>query len=140
MSGVVPAVLFVCLHGSAKSVIAARHFERLASERGIRLRVASAGIEPDASVPPHVLAGLEADGLAPPETQPQQATPELFAEADLIVAFGCDLSGAASRGAVIGWDDVPAVSDGYAAARDAIVSRLASVLDAVGRSSSAPSV
>ena len=46
-----PTVLFVCLHGSAKSVIAERHFERLAAERRVEARVASAGVEPDASVP-----------------------------------------------------------------------------------------
>ena len=28
-------VLFVCLHGSAKSVIALEHFRRLAAERGV---------------------------------------------------------------------------------------------------------
>jgi len=30
-----PFVLFVCLHGSAKSVIASEHFRRLAAERGL---------------------------------------------------------------------------------------------------------
>ena len=31
-------VLFVCLHGAAKSLIAARHLERLAREHGIGMR------------------------------------------------------------------------------------------------------
>ncbi len=30
-----PTVLFVCLHGSAKSVIAVRYCQRLAAERGV---------------------------------------------------------------------------------------------------------
>jgi len=30
-----PRVLFVCLHGSAKSLIALEHFRRLAQQRGV---------------------------------------------------------------------------------------------------------
>jgi hypothetical protein len=41
-----------------------------------------------------------------------------------VVSFGCDL-GAPPPGVTFErWDDVPAVSEGYRAARDAIVSRL----------------
>lgn len=129
-----PTVLFVCLHGSAKSVIAERHFERLAAERRVEARVASAGVEPDASVPPHVVAGLEADGLLPPGHPPRRATPELVAAADVVVSFGCDVAGLGSPVPVLRWDDVPAVSDGYAAARDAIVTRLPAVIDALASS------
>ena len=32
-----PTVLFVCLHGAAKSVLAAGDFERLAAARGVSL-------------------------------------------------------------------------------------------------------
>ena len=32
-----PRVLFVCLHGSAKSVITAEHCRRLAAARGVRV-------------------------------------------------------------------------------------------------------
>src|SRR5436309_2384630 len=39
-------VLFVCLHGAAKSVVAAAEFERLARERGIEARAAFTGTEP----------------------------------------------------------------------------------------------
>ena len=31
-------IVFVCEHGSAKSVVAAAHFDRLAGERGLGLR------------------------------------------------------------------------------------------------------
>jgi len=34
-------VLFVCLHGSAKSVIATEYFRRLARQRGLDLEVAA---------------------------------------------------------------------------------------------------
>src|SRR4029453_17394056 len=45
-----PRVLFVCLHGAAKSVVAAAHFRRLASARGLSISAVAAGTEPDAEV------------------------------------------------------------------------------------------
>src|ERR671925_873480 len=40
-------VLFVCLHGAAKSVIGAAHFRRLAAARGLSVDAVAAGTEPD---------------------------------------------------------------------------------------------
>ena len=58
-----PFILFVCLHGSAKSVIASQYFRRVASERGIAADTAAAGTEPDPEIPPGVVRGLGADGF-----------------------------------------------------------------------------
>ena len=123
-----PVVLFVCEHGAAKSVIAARHFERLARASGLSVECRSAGLEPDPEVPPHVIAGLAADGLRASVVRPELATPELISQADRIVAFGCDLSALGATGQVVRWDGVPMVSDGYEPARDAIVDRLRTLL------------
>ena len=51
-------VLFVCLHGAAKSVLAAADFERMAKVRGLPISAESAGTEPDAEIAPPVLAAL----------------------------------------------------------------------------------
>lgn len=48
-----PTVLFVCLHGAAKSVIAASYFQRLAAERGVKVRAVFAGTEPEPEVARH---------------------------------------------------------------------------------------
>src|SRR5437773_9158595 len=45
-------VLFVCLHGAAKSVIAAAHFRRPAAARGLAIDPAAAGPEPEARLAP----------------------------------------------------------------------------------------
>ena len=123
-----PVVLFVCQHGAAKSVIAARHFERRARGSGLTVECRSAGLEPDPEIPPHVVAGLAADGLHAPIVQPVLATAELLSAADRIVTFGCDLTPLGATGEVVQWDGVPHVSDGYEAARDAILDRLGSLL------------
>ena len=54
-------VLFVCLHGAAKSVVAAKHLERLAAAESVDVESSSAGLEPDLTIPPHVVAGLAGD-------------------------------------------------------------------------------
>jgi arsenate reductase (thioredoxin) len=122
-------VLFVCLHGAAKSVIAAHHLRRLADERGLALECESAGLEPDDAVPPPVIAGLRGDGIETAGARPERVTAELVNRADTVVSFGCDLSSLASPStSVVRWEDVPHVSDGYDAARDEIVHRLHALL------------
>ena len=123
-------VLFVCQHGAAKSVIAARHLEKLAGARGLTLNAAAAGIEPDDVIPPHVVAGLRGDGLDDRAMTPHAITRAQFENADIVVAFGCDLPAFADNpDRIVQWNDVPAVSDGYDAARTDIVRRLHAILD-----------
>src|SRR5207247_1233638 len=43
-------VLFVCLHGAAKSVVGAAHFRRLAAKQGLAIDAVAAGTEPDAAL------------------------------------------------------------------------------------------
>jgi arsenate reductase (thioredoxin) len=131
-------ILFVCLHGSAKSVIAVAHVERLARERRLDLRTMSRGLEPDESLPPHVVAGLRADGLERPVAAPRPVDREAVASADYVISFGCDLAPFAGNDAVIRWDDVPHVSDGYDRARTAIVERVERLLDAFIERSAPP--
>ena len=126
---VTPTFLFVCLHGSAKSFIAARYFERLAADRGLSVEARSAALEPDPVVPPHVIAGLAADGIDVSPAVPPRATAELAEDVSQVVAIGCDVATAGIARDVIQWTGVPAVSDGYGAARDEIVKRLHALLD-----------
>lgn len=48
----VGTVLFVCEHGSAKSVVAAAHFNRLAEQRGLPFHAISRGTAPDEEMAP----------------------------------------------------------------------------------------
>lgn len=115
-------VLFVCLHGAAKSVVAAAHFRHLAGQRGLQVDAVAAGTEPDAALTPAAVAGLAAEGLTPRPSRPRPVTVYDLAAATRIVAFGCDL-GAGARRPVEQWE-APAVSAGYQAARDSIVPRV----------------
>jgi arsenate reductase (thioredoxin) len=123
-------VLFVCLHGSAKSLIAAEYFNRLAAARGLGARATSAGTEPDDVIPPRVIQGLRADGIDVEGRRPQRPTPADVAGAAAVVTFACDLGELASGARRIErWDDVPAVSEDFKRARDVIVARVAGLLE-----------
>jgi protein-tyrosine-phosphatase len=124
-----PVVLFVCEHGSAKSVVAAAHFNKLAREKGLNVRALSRGTDPDKEFPPHVLRGLRKESLTPGEAKPKLLSEEDIAGAVRLVAF-CDLPN--DTGAKLNaesWSDVPPVSENYAKARDEIAARVGKLLN-----------
>ena len=128
-------VLFVCEHGAAKSVVAAAHFNRLAQERRLPYRAVAKGVQAQEAVAPSAAQGLLADGLEVGALRLESVTTGDLRAAARVVSFGCDLSSLSPSGlAVERWDDVPAVSEGYEAARDAMVRRIGKLLDQLGRS------
>jgi len=128
-----PTVVFVCLHGAAKSVIAAAYWNRFADERSIHVRATAAGIDPDSDIPLTVRDGLREDGFEIRDVRPRPVSREELGSAARVVSFGCDLSDVAPPGRFVErWDDVPLVSDGFAAARDAIVARVRRMVDLYG--------
>lgn len=123
-------VLFVCLHGAAKSVLAAADFERMAKERGLPIAAESAGTEPDPEIAPPVLAALKAEGVDMAGRKPRLVTREMAAGATRVVAFGCSLGTAAPDGDRLEqWGDVPNVSDGLPVARAVIRAHIERLLD-----------
>src|SRR5262249_10124868 len=105
------------------------YLNRLASERGLDIRATAAGVEPEPEIPLPVRDGLLRDGLNVGDDRPRGVTPEELAAAWRVGSFGCDLSHLTPPGrAVERWDDVPLVSEGFDAARDAIVGRVRHLL------------
>ena len=80
-------VVFVCLHGSVKSQMAAAHFNRIARERGLPFTAISRGIEVDTSIPTRIRDGLNLDGLAPTDDIPIGLTADEAGRATMVVAF-----------------------------------------------------
>ena len=118
-----PRVLFVCLHGAAKSVVGAAHFRRLAATRGLDVDALAAGVEPDPELTPGAVKGLAGEGLAAAPRRPRPVTLYDLGAATRVISFGCDVAPRSGQ-PVERWDDVPAVSDGYGAARDRIVAHV----------------
>jgi len=128
-------VVFVCLHGSAKSLIAAEYFKRLAAQRGLDVGAISAGTEPDLGVPAHVIEGLLEDGIDVRGRRPRRVSREDLAQAWRVIAFGCDLRAMAPRVlAVERWDDVSPASVNFHRTREAILAHLHTLVDECSRS------
>ena len=117
-------IAFVCLHGSAKSVIAAEYLNRVAAKRGLALHAFSAGREPDPDIPQNVVVGLREKGFDVSGRTPATANAATLAHADEVIAFGCDLGQDAGGKPQRQWSDCPAVSDDFAAAWAYIVAHV----------------
>lgn len=122
-------ILFVCDHGSAKSVVAAAHFNRLAAERGLPFRAVSRGTEPDAELNPKAVKGLTEDGLAAGENRPLRLERSDLETATRVVAFG-ELPKEWEVSDIEYWA-VPAISTDYAASRSAIVDKIEKLLESL---------
>jgi arsenate reductase (thioredoxin) len=126
-------VVFVCEHGSAKSVVAAAHFNRLAKERSLNLRAVSRGTNPDKELPAGTLKGLKADGLEADDRQPKKLTEADVAGAVRVVAF-CQLPEAYAKVTPVKqWDDAPPMSEDYNKFRDLVVGRIKLLLEELGK-------
>jgi protein-tyrosine-phosphatase len=124
-------VVFVCEHGSVKSLIAASLFDRAAEKRGLPFRAISRGVSPDDAVPPRIAAALREDGFEVEGFRPQGLATNDVARATRVVAIGVDLTVHAdvARVPIQSWDDVPAASVDYAAARATLQRHIDDLLD-----------
>ena len=127
-------VAFVCLHGSAKSLIAAEYFNRLAREKSLALRATTAGPEPDPEVPANVVEGMKARGIDVHAYRPTLIAADQLNDADLIVSFACDAGRTLAPGkAEERWDECPAVSDDFDVAWTFITGRVDTLVDRLSK-------
>ena len=132
--GSAPAVVFVCEHGAAKSVIATAYFNKLAAERGLPFRATFRGTSPQENLSVRAVEGLTADGVPIPLGKPSAITDSDVTDATHIFAIGCTLpEKARASGKANDWSDVPD-DKGYGPMRDAIVRHVNQLLDELQRS------
>ena len=124
-----PLIVFVCEHGAAKSIIAAAYFYKLAGEKGLNLQAIARGTNPDQSLSPQAVTGLQKDGLSPTESAPRKLSLAEVESAQQIIAF-CELPVEYHEKASIElWDDMPPVSENYEQTRDAILERINNLIN-----------
>ena len=121
-------VVFVCEHGSAKSIVAAAHFNRLAEQQNLPHRAIARGLSPDAAIPSQIQEGLAADGLEVTSWKPERFDSEEVAGANRLIALGCRLPGARQARTVTEWKDLPPLVPNYGAGRAAIVERVETLI------------
>ena len=116
-----PPVVFVCEHGSVKSLIAASYFNRRAQAKGLSVRAIARGVTPEPTVPLPVRNGLYAAGFDVSGYIPQLLEASDISGATLVVSFDEDISDAVEgRTRYLKWDNLPAVLSDYARGKDAI--------------------
>ena len=127
-------VLFVCEHGTVKSLLAKVLFEQYAAEVGLRMQAVSRGTHADSTVPAWMQQRLNLDHIALGTWRPQTLRPTDFADAAYIVSFDVPLGSMAGASAPRDqWDGLPSVSKDYASGRDAIKKRVHALVDSLKR-------
>lgn len=118
------SILFVCEHGSVKSLIAASFFNRFAANQNIPYRAVARGTEPQEAVPPAVSSNLKKDGFSVESFKPQALTKKDADQASVIVAF-CEVpKELVGRAKVSNWLDVPPASLDYEKAKAVMLPRI----------------
>lgn len=122
-------VVFVCEHGSNKSLIAMSYFNRRAQEFRLPYRAIARGTALEPEVPGPVQKGLAAAGFDVSHFVPRRLDPSDLVGSALVVSFDQDITATvAGRVPHARWDGLPAVSTDYARGRDAIVTRVDSLV------------
>ncbi len=117
-------IVFVCEHGSVKSIVAVAHFNRMAEAAGLDYRAISRGTAPNDEVPAVVVDGLNNDGLEPSLRKPVKLAEADARDAQRIVAMVELPADYSNDKRVTNWSDVPPVTVDYVKAREVIVAHL----------------
>ena len=135
-----PTVVFVCDHGSAKSLVAASLFNRMAEQRGLAVRALSRALSErsvDSRVPDKVVQVMGQDGFQVAAFKPQAMTASEAAAAARVVIINVEGPvESASRAPAERWNDIAPVTSEYGKAKSRLVSRIEALLDDLGRQGS----
>jgi arsenate reductase len=80
-------VLFACVHNAGRSQMAAAWFNALADPA--KARAVSAGTDPGSRVHPEVVVTMNEAGFDISEAPTTKLTPELAADASMLITMGC---------------------------------------------------
>lgn len=116
-------VVFVCEHGSVKSVMAAALFNASAKERNLDLRAVARGTQPDDQVPARVAKHLKQEGVNIEEFKPRSVSEPELSAALRVVAIDVPRGQLQSSRGIDHWEGIPSSSD-YMAARSALNQRV----------------
>lgn len=127
-------MLFVCEHGTVRSLLAKILFEQYAKEVGLNMLAVSRGTSIDSVIPTFMVQGLKADHVALGSWRPQMLGPSDLASASYVVSFDVPLAVTATANVPRAqWDALPQVSQNYALGRDAIKMRVHELVDSLKR-------
>lgn len=123
-------VVFVCEHGSVKSLVAMEYFNRGAKTRGLNYRAVARGTAPEPTVPRAVEKGLHRDAFDVSAFKSRKFDVSDVDRASLIVSFDQDVASVVGdRARYLQWDDLPGILANYTRGKAAIVRHVDALLD-----------
>lgn len=105
MSETPKTVLFVCVHNAGRSQMAEAFVNKLASERDLAVRGASAGTEATERINPLAQQAMAELGISMEGQKPKQLTAEMAAGAERIITMGCGVDATSCPANVYFTDD-----------------------------------
>jgi len=126
-------IVFVCEHGSAKSVIAATYFNKLAKEKNLPWVAVSRGTNPDSVVSPRTKQLLSSEGLLDNKLVPQKIMQTDIDGAQQVVLFWPLPESIQGKNRTRNWLEIQAVNNDYKKMRDDIVSRITPMIDSLAK-------
>jgi arsenate reductase len=128
-------VVFVCEHGSVKSLIAMEYFNRSVQARGLAYRAVARGTAPEPIAPSSVREGLGAAGFDVSQFVPRLFEASDVKDASLVVSFDQDIAKiAGGKARHLAWDHLPGILADYARGRDKIIRHVDELVDELARS------
>jgi arsenate reductase (thioredoxin) len=122
-------VVFVCEHGSVKSLVAMTYFNQRAQARGLPYSAIARGTAPEPSVPNPVREGLRAAGFDVSHFVPQRLAATDVDGALAVVSFDQDIASTVTdKPRIFHWDNLPGILADYSRGQDAIVKRVDDLL------------
>lgn len=127
-------VLFVCEHGTVKSLLAKLEFEQQAAAAGLSMAAVSRGSAVDSAVPPWMRTALAKEGKDLGDWVPRGLQPTDLRSAALVVSFDLpsDVT-AGARAPRAQWDGLPSVSANFSEGHAAIRERVRVLVDSLKR-------
>ena len=124
-------IVFVCEHGSAKSIIAISYFNKIAKEKNLSWEAVSRGTSPDAEISAKTKELLADDNMPVPALKPQQLTQKDIDEAEQVILFYPLPKSLEGRDNLDYWLGIDAVNGDFERLRDDIVAKLLPLIDSL---------
>ncbi len=126
-------IVFVCEHGSAKSVIAAAYFNELAKEKNLHWDAVAMGINPDASISGKTKEILVKDNLFDSKFTPVKISQKDVDQSQQVILFFPLPENVQGKSKTRDWTNIQAVNEDFPRLRDDIVSRIKPLIDSLSK-------
>jgi hypothetical protein len=129
----VKKIVFVCEHGSAKSVIAAAYFNELAKEKNLPYEAVARGTNPDKEISVKTKQLLIQDNLFDKSFVPQKLSQHDLDGAQQVFLFYALPETIQSKDNIQYWLEIDAVNGDFVKLKNDIVARLIPLIDSLSK-------